>query len=75
MSGDIGVEGHGLSPLYGPEGDKYAHCECGHVVTGLNNNELRDGHEQHLSGLVLKPGVAKARQALAETVARKQVAS
>jgi hypothetical protein len=71
MSGDITVAGHDRGPLYGTESiGFYVVCGCGDRFDGLSRNEAVDAHEQHVGALALKPGVAKARRMLADTLER-----
>lgn len=77
MSGDVTVQGHVRGPLIGADSlGWHTTCQgCGHRVEGRTQSEVVDAHEQHVAGVVLRPGVAKARAALADTVARKAAGS
>lgn len=71
MSGDITVDGHDRGPMFGVESIGFhIVCGCGDRFDGLSRNEVVDAHERHVAGLSLRPGVAKARQALADAVGR-----
>lgn len=85
-AGDITIDGHDLSPIFGFDGQRYALCSCDERFDGLTIAEVTDHHRQHLDRLeevLLRPvirditrrGVGRAREALAETVARKGAAS
>ena len=72
MAGDITIEGHELSALYGSDSlGWYAYCECEVRFEGAHPAELVDTYEQHYAALCLSPGVGKARAALAEAIERK----
>lgn len=71
MSGDITVPGHDRGPLFGVESIGFhIVCGCGDRFDGLSRNEVVDLHERHVAGLSLRPGVTKARQALAASLER-----
>lgn len=63
---------HALGPFVGSDAlGWHAVCEgCGHRVEGSSRDELRAGHQKHVGALALRPGVAKARAALAESLER-----
>lgn len=68
---DITVEGHVRGPMIGAESFGFhSICDCGDRFDGNTPGEVRDAHEQHVAAIVLKPGVAKARQALATSIER-----
>lgn len=62
---------HMLGPFVGSDAlGFHSTCSCGHRVEGSSRDELRAGHQKHVGALALRPGVAKARQALAESLER-----
>lgn len=62
---------HTLSPFYGTDSIGWrATCSCSHEVTGASKDELREAHQRHVGAGAVKPGVEKARQALAASLER-----
>ncbi len=45
-------------------------CSCGHRVDADSRDELRRAHQRHAGSLATESGVARARQALADTLTR-----
>lgn len=62
---------HTMGPLIGSDRlGFHSDCSCGHRVEGTTRDELRRAHQKHAGADALRPGVAKARRALADAVER-----
>lgn len=65
------MSAHTLGPFVGSDSlGWHSVCGCGHEVHGATRDELRAAHQRHVGAVSLPPGVAKARQALADSLAR-----
>jgi hypothetical protein len=62
---------HTMGPFVGSDSlGFHSDCSCGHPVEGATRDELRRAHQKHAGADALRPGVAKARQALAASLER-----
>jgi hypothetical protein len=88
MAGDVELQGHTLSPIFGFDGERYAFCSCSDEerFVGVSLAEVEDAHRQHCDRVhealvapvrraAARRGLEKARAGLAETLARKAAAS
>lgn len=68
----MAMTAHTLGPLIGSDAlGFHSDCEgCGHRVEATSRDELRAAHQRHVGAVALRPGVDKARQALAASLAR-----
>lgn len=65
------MDGHTLSAVYGPDMEKWATCECGTRLEGPTADAVTAAHAAHVGRLLAQPGLARARQSLADTIARR----
>lgn len=85
MSGDIDMQGHTLSPIFGLDGARYGFCSCSddERFDGVTSAEVEDLHRQHCERIhdalvaplardAARRGIGRAREALAATLGRKE---
>jgi hypothetical protein len=62
---------HTLGPFIGADAlGWHSTCSCSHRVEGASKDELRIAHQKHAGAGAVKPGIAKARQALESSIER-----
>ena len=83
MSGDLELQGHTLSPIFGFPGERYAICSCEERFDGRSPAEVEDFHRQHCERIhdalaapqrreIARRGLERAWDALAEALDRKE---
>ena len=85
MSGDLELQGHTLSPIFGFDGERYGFCSCSETerFEGRTLAEVEDFHRQHCDRIhdvlaapqrreIARRGLERAWDALAEALDRKE---
>lgn len=62
---------HVMGPFIGTDSLGWrSTCGCGHEVAGASKDELRQAHQRHVGAGAVRPGLEKARAALAQSIER-----
>lgn len=65
------MSAHTMGPFVGSDSlGFHSTCSCGHRAEGATRDELRRAHQRHAGAGAAAPGLARARQALAESLER-----